>query len=74
MKKYRCKKRLLVEQYNAERYWMPCQQIEIRPGAVFQMSSDPLEIATAPGVRLQADNIWLEVYPDTLGEHFEEVQ
>ena len=73
MKIYRCKKALMAEQYNADRYWVPCQPIEIKEGTVLQVSSDPLEIATAPAIRLKTDEYWVEVYPDTLAEHFEEV-
>ena len=74
MKTYRCKKQMKVEQYNAEGYWQPCQLIEIAPGTVLQESSKPLQIAAAPCIRLENGEIWLEVMPDTLQEHFEEVR
>ena len=75
MKKYRCVKQLTMEQYDADGYWQPCKQITIAPGAVFCVSDKPLMIAAPPAVRLEAkDGLWVELMPDTLAEHFEEVQ
>lgn len=74
MKIYRCKKTLLIEQYDEEGYWQPCQKMEIKPGTLFQESGKSLQIATAPALRLENKEMWLEVMPQTLEEHFEEAK
>lgn len=74
MKIYRCKKTLITEQYNEEGYWQPCQRMEIKPGTVLQESRKPLQIGAAPCIRLENKEIWLEIMPETLAEHFEEVR
>ena len=74
MKEYRCVKPLRIEQYDADGYWQPCKQIEIKQGVVFHESRRPLQIASAPAVRLENKDFWLELMPDTLAEHFEEMR
>lgn len=73
MKIYKCKKTLIAEKYNEEGYWQPCQRMEIKPGTVLRESRKPLQIGAAPCIRLENKEIWLELIPDTLAEHFEEV-
>lgn len=74
MKIYKCKKTLIAEKYDDEGYWQPCKRMEIKPGTVLQESREPLQIAAEPCIRLKNKEIWLEITPETLAEHFEEVR
>lgn len=72
MKKYCCKVPLLVERYDDEGYCMPGQTVTVQVGTVMA-ASDRLQIASPPSVRLEGCGMWLEIGPETLKKHFEEV-
>lgn len=75
MKRYRCVKPLTMERYDEEGYWQPCQRITVETGAEFGISQKPLMIAAAPAIRIEgANGLWVELLPETLAEHFEEIR
>lgn len=70
---YRCVKPLTVGQYNETGDRMPGQHIRIEP-EMRLIKMGTLSLADPPAVRLEGpDGLWIEIYPDTLAEHFEEV-
>lgn len=72
-RKYRCVKPLIVQRYDEEGYHMPGQAISVAPGTEFTKNG-MLFLADPPAVRLEgADGLWMEIGPETLEAHFEEV-
>lgn len=72
-RKYRCIKPIAVQRYDEDGYWMPDQAFVVEPGAEFTKNG-MLFVASPPAVRLEgADGLWMEIHPDALVEHFEEV-
>ena len=72
-KKYRCIKPLTVPRYDEDGYWMGGQAIEIHHGTEL-VAGGPLFLAVPPAVRLSGpDGLWIEINPDTLRRHFQEV-
>ena len=73
MKKYRCKEPMMVERYDDEGYCLVGQTMTVQVGTVMEISAN-LEIAAPPSVRLEGCGMWLEIGPETLKKHFEEVK
>lgn len=74
MKRYRCKVPLLVERYDDEGYRAVGQMVTVPAGTVMEIS-DKLQLAAPPSVRLESkDGLWVEISPQTLKKHFEEVK
>lgn len=73
MKRYRCKVPLLVERYDDKGYCVVGQTVMVQVGTVME-SSDRFLIAAPPSVRLEGCGMWLEIGPETLKKHFEEVK
>lgn len=72
-RKYRCSKVLVVQKYDEDGYWLPGQAITVEPGAEL-VKNGMLFLAEPPAVRLEGpDGLWMEISPETLAEHFEEV-
>lgn len=72
-KRYRCVQPMAIQQYDEDGYCMCGQVIEIKPGTEL-VAGGELCIAVPPAVRLSGPNgLWLELYPDTLRKHFQEV-
>lgn len=72
-KRYRCIEPMVIQQYDEDGYCMCGQAIEIKPGTEL-VAGGPLFLAAPPAVRLEGPNgLWLELHPDTLRKHFEEV-
>ena len=74
MRKYRCIKPLVIQQYDEEGFHMPGQAITIEAGMMFKKRGQ-LMLAVPPAVRLEgADGLWLELSAKTVEAHFEEVE
>lgn len=72
MRKYRCIKAFSVPKYDKDGY-RTGEQVNVEPGMEFTKNG-MLFLADPPAVRLEAaDGTWIEIYPDKLEEHFEEV-
>ena len=81
MKKYRCKKDLILDYYDADGFSDDSKQIEINVGDIYEYNEDcqdTLIVACKPAIHLYLvnDNIhqWIEIYPETLAEYFEEMK
>lgn len=72
-RKYRCVKPLVVQRYDEDGYHQPGQAITVEPGTEL-VKNGMLFLADPPAVRLEGpDGLWMEIGPETLAEHFEEV-
>lgn len=77
MKRYKCIKPLLLDRYDDNGFIEEDDAMLIEVGEVFDVDeedSDYLVIASKPALRLENARYWMEIYPDTLAEHFEEVK
>lgn len=73
MKKYRCKEPLVVDSYDEDGYRLYGQYITVPAGTVMKVSKE-LRLGAPPSVHLESKNgLWVEVSPETLKQHFEEV-
>lgn len=79
MAKYKCIKPLAVDSYNDEHMWEGNERI-IDVGTVWEVDTELSSnyIATNEAIHLNKvseslDSEWLEVYPETIEEHFEKV-
>lgn len=80
MKKYRCIKPIALDFYDEDGGYAE-RQLLVNIGDIYEYdekSPDPLEIACEPAVHLHSarsgERDWIEIYPDTLTEHFEEMK
>lgn len=72
-KRYVCKKPLVVQRYDQDGFHMPGRAIVVEPGTEL-CKNGMLFLADPPAVRLEGvDGLWMEIAPNTLEEHFEEV-
>lgn len=76
MKRYKCVKPLLLDSYDPDGFLEEENSTLIEVGEVFEVDeeSDYLLIANKPALRLDSPRHWIEIYPDTLAEHFEEIK
>lgn len=74
MKRYRCKERFALDRYAEDGRYIPGMPMIIEEGMEFNLRNY-LFIAKPPAVHLEAvhDDLWIEIHPDTLALHFEEV-
>ena len=73
MVRYKCVKPLHLDLYDDNGCWVEEEGgLTIEVGEVFELDEDcdRLLIANSPAVRLQNTRRWIEIYPDTLAEHF----
>lgn len=76
MKHYRCKERFALDRYADDGGFVPGMPMIIEEGMEFTHDPhDYLFIARPPAVHLEAvhDDLWIEIHPDTMALHFEEV-
>lgn len=78
MKKYRCIKQFALDRYDDDGFFVPGAPMIVEEGSIFEEWSDNpwdyLIVAAPPAVHLEnSDGIWIEIHPDTLALHFEEV-
>lgn len=74
MKNYICIKPLQLECYDNDGFVVENKYVEIGKGEVFQ--DDELKFRCVGGedsIRLENDTQWIEITPETLKEHFEEI-
>ena len=76
MTRYKCIKPLLLDRYDDNGFLEEENATQIEVGEVFEVDdeSDYLLIAKKPALRLESTRHWIEIYPDTLAEHFEELK
>ena len=81
MKRYRCKKELVLDRYDGDGFYDDSEPCVINVGDIYEYDEDCQErlfIANKPAVHLLLvhDRIhnWIEIYPETLSEFFEEVR
>lgn len=77
MVRYKCIKPLLLDRYDDDGFLEEENAVQIEVGEVFEVDSDTCDyllIADKPALRLESTRHWIEIYPDTLAEHFEEVK
>lgn len=78
MKRYKCKKQLILDLCDADGFYVDGEYRFVEVGEVYETYDDyRLEISDKPAVHLERvhENIcgWIEVYPETLDEYFEEM-
>ena len=80
MKRYKCRKELILDYCDAEGLYVEGEQIEINVGDIYEYDEDfqkPLIISAKTGILLDLThditNRWIEIYPETLVEYFEEM-
>lgn len=79
MKTYRCKKQLMLDKYDDDGFLIENEVAFVEVGEIFETCEDyDLYIACKPAIHLELvhENIrtWIEISPETLAEHFEEVK
>ena len=77
MKRYKCIKPLLLDRYDDNGFFEEENALQIEVGEVYEMDDDTCDyllIASKPALRLKNARRWIEIYPDTLAEHFEEMK
>ena len=77
MKRYKCIKPLLLDSYDDDGFLEEENAMQIEVGEVYEMDDDTCDyllIASKPALRLENARNWIEIYPDTLAEHFEELK
>jgi hypothetical protein len=77
MKRYKCIKPLLLDRYDDNGFFEEENAALVEVGEVYEMEDntcDYLLIANKPALRLENSRHWIEIYPDTLAEHFEEMK
>lgn len=79
MKQYKCIKTLYLDKYDEGGFFTD-EQIIVKEGDIYETCEDynqRLYIANKPAIHLELvhENIrhWIEIYPDTLAEHFIEM-
>ena len=78
MKRYRCKKELVLNCYDDDGYSNDSEQFVVSVGDIYEYDEDcqDLLMANEPAVHLYLVHdilcSWIEIYPDTLSAHFEE--
>lgn len=80
MKKYKCKKPLILDKYDDDGFLIENEQAIVEIGEVFETCEEYEErllVICKPAIHLEKvhENIcsWIEIYPETLAEHFEEM-
>ena len=79
MKTYRCKKQLMLDKYDDDGYLIEDEQCIIEVGEIYETCEDydRLYIANSPAIHLVKVHKhimhWIEIYPETLEEYFEEI-
>lgn len=76
MKKYRCKKSFVVDEYDADGFLIENSQTIIEEGSSYELGENGTTII---GGEVHLDSIedscsWLEITKETLEEYFEEVK
>ena len=77
MKRYKCIKPLFLDRYDDNGFLEEEDAMVIEVGEVYEVDDDTCDyllIADKPALRLENERHWIEIYPDTLAEHFEEVK
>lgn len=73
-KEYRCVKPFALDRIDEDGFAVWGYPVIIERGTIFTKCDAPLVVAVAPAVRLEnANGMWIEIHPDTLELHFEEV-
>lgn len=82
MKRFRCKKELILDFYDDYGFYIDDKWITVNVGDIYECDEDcqePLMVAADGAIHLERvhnnDNIgqWIEIYPETLAEYFEEI-
>ena len=80
MKKFKCIKPLILDKYDDDGFLLENEQAIVDIGEVYETCEDYNErlfVACKPAIHLERvhENIdsWIEIYPETLKEYFEEV-
>lgn len=75
MKNYICIKPLQLECYDDDGFVVKNKYFEVSKGKVLQRSDGKFRcVGGNDSIRLENDNQWLEISPETLKEHFEELK
>ena len=74
MKKYRCKKSFVVDEYDADGFLIENSQMVIEKGSIYELDKN----GSILGLEVHLDNTengsWLEITKEDLEECFEEVK
>lgn len=78
MKLYRCKKQFMLYKYDDDGFSIENEVCFVDVGDIYETCEDyGLNISNEPAIHLEKmdRNIrhWIEIYPDTLEEYFEEI-
>lgn len=81
MKKYRCIRALVLDSCDDDSGLVENERTEVAIGDIYECDEqhqEPLLAAAKPAVHLERNHgdvrSWIEVYPDTLVKHFEEIR
>ena len=77
MKQYKCIKPLLLDRYDDNGFLEEEDAMPREVGEVYDIDDDICDyllVANKPALRLENERHWIEIYPDTLAEHFKEVK
>ena len=81
MKKYKCIKPLILDKYDDDGFLIENEQAIVDIDEIYETCQDydeHLLVACKPAIHLERvhENIdsWIEIYPETLKEYFEEVE
>jgi hypothetical protein len=77
MKQYKCTKPLLLDRYDDNGFLEEEDAMLIEVGEIYDIDDDTCDyllVANKPALRLENERHWIEIYPDTLAEHFKEVK
>lgn len=77
MKRYKCIKPMHLDIYDENGFLKEENSGVIDVGEIYAMNDDTrdcLLIASKPAIRLENARCWIEIYPITLAEHFEELE